>query len=166
MKRSKQVPLILLGALTSLTGCSRSDVPATAQQGCYTTMQDCGDDWGDTALCKLAPGAPAGSVAPDAAAAAAAAGPNAAGPCRPAPAGATSTGSTSTSHGGAMFIGPRYYWDRGAGRPMVVEDGRVSLAKSGAASRGPPVHAISTHTVAVARGGFGAHGGGHGSGGG
>ena len=154
MKRSKQVPLILLGALTSLAGCSRSDVPATAQQGCYTTLQDCGDDWGDTGLCKLAPGAAGAATA-------AAAGPNAAGLCPPAPAGAT-----STSHGGVMFIGPRYYWDRGAGRPMVVEDGRVSLAKSGAASRGPPVRAVSTHTVAVARGGFGAHGSGHGSGGG
>jgi len=101
MKRSKQVPLILLGALTSLTGCSRSDLPATAQQGCYATLQDCRDDW-----------------------------------------------------------------DRSAGRPMVVEDGKVSLAKSGAASRGAPVHETSTHTVAVSRGGFGAHASGHGSGGG
>lgn len=162
MKRSKQVPLILLGALTSLTGCSRSDVPATAQQGCYATLQDCRDDWGDTGLCKQAPATPAVPVAPGTAAATA--GPNAAGPCQPA-----STRSTSTSHGGAFFIGPRYYWDRSAGRPMVVEDGKVSLAKSGSASRGAPVHEASSHTVTVSRGGFGstAHGsGGHGSWGG
>ena len=150
MKRSKQVPLILLGALTSLAGCSRSDLPATAQQGCYATLQDCRDDWGDTGLCTKAPAAPGAPGVQ-----------NAATPCA-----ATATRPTSTSHGAAFFIGPRYYWDRSAGRPMVVEDGKVSLAKSGAASRGAPVHETSTHTVAVSRGGFGAHASGHGSGGG
>ena len=156
MKRSKQVPLILLGALTSLTGGSRSDVPATAQQNCYATLQDCRDDWGDTALCKQAPAA---SVVPGAPG-----GQDVAAPCA-----ATSTRSTTTSHGSAFFIGPRYYWDRSAGRPMVVEEGKVSLAKSGSASRGAPVHETSTHTVSMPRGGFGstAHGsGGHGSWGG
>ena len=162
MKRSKQVPLILLGALTSLTGCSRSDLPATAQQGCYATLQDCRDDWGDTGLCRQPPAAPAVPVAPGAAAPTA--GQNAASLCQPAPARSMSTGSTSTSHGTSFFIGPRYYWDRSAGRPMVIENGRTSLAKSGAASRGAPVHATSTHTVSVSRGGFGSHGSGSGGG--
>jgi hypothetical protein len=147
MKRSTQVPLILLGALTTLAGCNRADLPAKAQQGCYATLQDCRDDWGDTGLCKQAPAVAVGS--------------GAANPC-------TSTSrSSSGSHGAAGFIGPRYYWDRNAGRPMVIEDGKTSLAKSGAASRGAPEHAASVHSVSVSRGGFGAHGGGgHGSGGG
>lgn len=162
MKRSKQVPLILLGALTSLTGCSRSDLPATAQQGCYATRQDCYDDWGDTGLCQQPLPAPAIPVAPGAAGTTA--GPNTASPCQPAPASSTSTSSTSTSHGGGVFIGPRYYWDRSAGRPMVIENGKASLAKSGAASRGGPVHATSTHTVTVSRGGFGSHSSGSGGG--
>jgi hypothetical protein len=79
--------------------------------------------------------------------------------CNPAPGG---------RGGGVVYLGPRYYWDRGTGRAMVIENGAARPAASGEASRGAPTHATSVESVAVARGGFGAtaHGGGGESGGG
>jgi hypothetical protein len=129
MKHSKQVPLILLGAVTALAGCGQgSNLPATATRGTYTNAADCRKDWGDGDACK----------------------------------------PTSNGHGGINYVGPRYYWDRNSGRPMVVEDGVARAAAGGEASRGAPTHATSVESVAVARGGFGAsaHGGGGESGGG
>lgn len=125
MKRSKQVPLILLGALTSLAGCGKPDnLPDNALQNSYANADDCRKDWGDGDRCKPAPNA----------------------------------------HGGAAFVGPRYYWDRDAGRPMIIENGTARAVTSGDASRGGPSHATSVDSVPVARGGFGstAHGGGEG----
>jgi uncharacterized protein YgiB involved in biofilm formation len=133
MKHSKQVPLILLGAVTALTGCGKSnDLPATAKQDTYANADDCRKDWGNGNWCNSAP----------------------------------------SSHGGStVYTGPRYYWDRDAGRAMVIENGEARPAANGDASRGGPSHATGTESVAVTRGGFGgtAHGGegsGHGGGGG
>jgi uncharacterized protein YgiB involved in biofilm formation len=133
MKHSKQVPLILLGAVTALTGCGKTnDLPATARQDTYANVDDCRKDWGNGNWCNSAPG----------------------------------------SHGGsAVYAGPRYYWDRGAGRAMVIENGQARPATNGEASRGGPSHATGTESVAVTRGGFGAtahggEGGAHGGGGG
>jgi hypothetical protein len=133
MKRSQQVPLMLLGALASLAGCGRSsDIPETALQNAYANANDCRKDWGDGNWCN----------------------------------------TTSTGHGGGVVVGPRYYWDRDAGRPMVIENGTARALTSGDVSRGAPSHATSVDSVSVARGGFGstAHGGGgeggHGGGGG
>lgn len=129
MKQSKQVPLILLGAVTAMTGCGKTnDLPATARQNTYTNVADCRKDWGNEIGCNPAPG---------------------------------------NHGGGTVFLGPRYYWDRGAGRAMVIEDGAARPATSGEASRGAATHATSVESVAVARGGFGAtaHGGGESGGG-
>jgi hypothetical protein len=133
MKHSKQVPLILLGAVTALTGCGKADdLPTTARQDTYANVDDCRKDWGSGNWCN----------------------------------------SSSSGHGGsAAYTGPRYYWDRGSGHPMIVENGQARPATGGEASRGGPSHATGSESVAVARGGFGgsAHGGeggGHGGGGG
>jgi hypothetical protein len=129
MKHSKQVPLILLGAVTALSGCGQGNgVPATASRASYSNAADCRKDWGDGDWCRQTP----------------------------------------NGHGGIAYAGPRYYWDRNAGRPMVVEDGVARAAAGGEASRGAPAHATSVESVAVARGGFGAtaHGGGGGDSGG
>jgi hypothetical protein len=130
MKRSQHVPLILLGALASLAGCSRSsNIPDTALQNSYANANDCRKDWGDGNWCN----------------------------------------STSSGHAGTVFVGPRYYWDRDAGRPMVIENGTARAVTTGDASRGAPSRATSVDSVPVARGGFGstAHGGegAHGGGG-
>jgi uncharacterized protein YgiB involved in biofilm formation len=134
MKHSKQVPLILLGAVTALTGCNRAgSLPATAQQNRYSNVADCRKDWGNENWCNPAPGGHAGAF---------------------------------------VYMGPRYYWDRDAGRAMVIENGAARPASAGEASRGAPSHATGVESVAVARGGFGATahggegGGGHGGGGG
>lgn len=76
--------------------------------------------------------------------------------------------STSTGHAGTVFVGPRYYWDRDAGRPMVIENGTARALTTGDVSHGAPSHATSVDSVSVARGGFGstAHGGEGGHGGG
>ena len=69
---------------------------------------------------------------------------------------------SSTSHAGTVFVGPRYYWDRDGGRPMVIENGTARALTTGDMRRGAPSHATSVDSVSVARGGFGAtaHGGG------
>lgn len=129
MKHSKQVPLLLLGAVTALTGCGRgNDLPETATRNTYTNVDDCRKDWGSGNWCKSAPASHGG--------------------------------------GGAVYAGPRYFWDRNAGRPMVIEDGAARPVTSGEASLSGPIHAAGSESVAVARGGFGAtaHGGGEGGG--
>ncbi|WP_373419982.1 DUF1190 domain-containing protein [Herbaspirillum sp. RV1423] len=46
--------------------------------------------------------------------------------CKPAN---TSSSGTSGAHGGA-YLGPRYYWDRGLGQPVVVEPSGASRVVS------------------------------------
>lgn len=56
-KRSRAVPLILLGTLTLLTGCDRTE-PVEVQQSTYASREDCVADWGqDDRDCR-----PAGSA--------------------------------------------------------------------------------------------------------
>lgn len=45
MKRSRAVPLILLGTLTLLSACGRDD-PVQVKQHAYATREDCLSDWG------------------------------------------------------------------------------------------------------------------------
>jgi hypothetical protein len=62
MKHSKQVPLILLGAVTALTGCGKNnDLPATARQDTYANADDCRKDWGNGDLCRSSSGGHAGT---------------------------------------------------------------------------------------------------------
>lgn len=126
MKRSKQVPLLVLGIITTVSGCVPTDAPSAVEsQNYYATVEDCQKDWGEQDMCK------------------------------PAPAGHSS---------GAAYLGPRYYWDHAAGRPMVVGSAGARAVTSGAASHGAPAHAkgVATTTVSHAasgrsfsRGGFG-----------
>jgi hypothetical protein len=44
-KRSRAVPLILLGTLSLLSGCDSGE-PAEIKQSTYATREDCMNDWG------------------------------------------------------------------------------------------------------------------------
>ncbi|HTY99202.1 MAG TPA: hypothetical protein VMB75_05175 [Rhodocyclaceae bacterium] len=58
--------------------------------------------------------------------------------------------------GGSGYVGPRYYWDRDAGRPVVVSpDGKESVATR--SRLGPSGSSIgeSFHAGSISRGGFG-----------
>jgi hypothetical protein len=56
MKRSRGVPLLMLGAATVLAGCDgASSLPEPEAQNYYETVEDCRSDWGDGDWCKKPP---------------------------------------------------------------------------------------------------------------
>lgn len=141
MKRSISVPLIFLGTLGALSGCS-DELPANTEmqvkQDFYASLEDCQRDWGSEAQnCQQALGTTtvngqdtvtSGYTASNATT------------------GNTSSGNTSTTtsagyHGGGggyRYAGPRYYWYRNesGGYPMAVDpDGKT---RSIIGSRIPP----------------------------
>jgi uncharacterized protein YgiB involved in biofilm formation len=65
-----------------------------------------------------------------------------------------------------MYLGPRYYWDAGAGRPVAVnENGETrSVSNSHVTSEGSHSGGVTSH-AAFARGGFGSSAHGFGGGG-
>lgn len=158
MKRSSRVPLVLLGTFAA-AGCSPTDTPPPQtldiRQGQYASRQDCEKDWGsDPRNCQ--PQTPGGT-------------------------GGTGGVAHVGAYGGAggsadagTYAGPRYYWDRDSGKPVVVEaDGKTRAVPGDAGmARGAPSSAHESSTGAtgtaghggeagVSRGGFGAtaHGG-------
>jgi uncharacterized protein YgiB involved in biofilm formation len=123
MKRSKAVPLVLIGTLgfVALTGCEKQE---EIKQNQYRSMDDCRRDWGDDSR----------------------------------------NCTARTSNGAVMtYVGPRYFYDRNAGMPMVIEPNGATRPISGTyLSRGVPSTAINTVVTgratsggSVARGGFG-----------
>ncbi len=53
MKRSKQVPLLILGSLSLLTGCEESGINRERiNQNSYATIDDCRKDWGQQENCE------------------------------------------------------------------------------------------------------------------
>ena len=46
MKRSKAVPLLMLGTLSILSGCARTQDTVDVKQNSYRSMEDCRKDWG------------------------------------------------------------------------------------------------------------------------
>ncbi len=64
---------------------------------------------------------------------------------------------TGGGGGGGGYSGPRYYWDRSAGTPVVVRDSGVHERMPSAHPSGTPMsHSTgSAHVGSVTRGGFG-----------
>lgn len=52
MKRSRRVPLVMLGLASALAGCSEE---VAVSQDRYATQADCVKDWGTTDYCRQAP---------------------------------------------------------------------------------------------------------------
>ena len=59
MKRSKLVPLIVIGSLTTLAGCGRDD-PLEVKQQSYRSLDDCKKGWGDERNCSTSSSARSG----------------------------------------------------------------------------------------------------------
>jgi hypothetical protein len=47
MKRSRVIPLVLLGTLVTLAGCGPSPQNVNVRQNAYNSKEDCKKDWGD-----------------------------------------------------------------------------------------------------------------------
>lgn len=128
MKRSSYVPLLVLGTAAGLAGCSSS---VDLKQQRYASREDCLRDWGDESSC-------------------------------PPEQRTYGSGSGGSSGGGGNsgpreeYHGPRYYWDRDSGRPMVVSaDGRVSPAPHARISADGSRYGQTFHAGSISRGGFG-----------
>jgi hypothetical protein len=61
-RRSKAVPLWLLGSMVAVPGCSGPTVPVLSQQ--YVSKDDCLQDWGNESYCQPAPGVGTGGHGP------------------------------------------------------------------------------------------------------
>jgi len=154
MKRSKLIPLFMLGTL--LSGCSDNKLDTDeieVKQNTYATIADCQADWGtEDEACQPQQVADASSVQ-----------------------GTTTTQSHGTFIPVIMYMGPRYYYDRSTSTPMMITSGgTVKAVTSPIASHissGSSGRAASVSTASVSRGGFGAGahaaagGGGHAGGG-
>lgn len=107
MKRSRRVPLVLIGTLVGLSGCGQDEEQVPVGRQAYQSLDDCTRDWGDSRYCspdgagqQVASGAQASSVAA-----------------------AGTTASGGTSHGSSgVYLGPRYYWDRDIGKPVAIDN--------------------------------------------
>jgi len=59
-------------------------------------------------------------------------------------------------HGGSGWSGPRYYWDRNEGRPMIVEqDGTARPATNVSVGPNGSATASARQAGTISRGGFG-----------
>lgn len=176
MKRSISVPLIFLGTLGALSGCS-DDTPANTEvqvkQDFYASLEDCQRDWGSEAQnCQQALGTTTANGQDTVTSGYAASNATASNTTS----GTASTTSSAGYHGGGggyRYSGPRYFWYRheNGGYPMAVEaDGKT---RSIIGSRIPPSGAqfanqtvntkttMPTHMTAsksVIRSGFGSFG--------
>lgn len=179
MKRSISVPLIFLGTLGALSGCS-DEPPANTEvqvkQDFYASLDDCQRDWGnEPENCQQA--LTTTSVNGQDTVSSGYAGSNAATDSTNAmtSAGTPSASSSSGFHGGGgyRYSGPRYYWYRNeqGGYPMAVDSSGKTRPVIG--SRIPPSGAqfasqsvntrtsMPTHMTAskgVVRSGFGSFG--------
>lgn len=129
MKRSKVIPLVLLGTLTlAACGDEEQDTKQLQQQQ-YKSMADCQKDWGtDQRNCQ----------------------------------------QQANSHGGFLYMGPRYYYDHTYGYPVAVNgDGTTRIVPNSYISSRAPSTAVGTFNAgragmaSIARGGFGATAAGH-----
>jgi len=78
--------------------------------------------------------------------------------------GRTTDSQTACSKSGSGYLGPRYYWNHGSGRPVaLMPDGShrpmsaEALSRSSLANSHPSSHA-SSRSSGVSRGGFGGFG--------
>ncbi|MBS0352383.1 MAG: hypothetical protein JSR83_00545 [Proteobacteria bacterium] len=133
MKRSKRIPLLVIGTAGLIAGCDGGGDVQELKQDFYAGREACERDWGrDPRNCQEDGGAGGGHGS-----------------------GSGARGSSST------YAGPRYYWDRSAGHPVAVSpSGETRIVSDSYLSRGAPSTARGTVVSSVSRGGFGssAHG--------
>ena len=135
MKRSHQVALWMLGAGLGVAMLSEEKTIEPLKQDSYASKEDCVRDWGSEESCKEEPqgsGSHGGSGG--------------------------GGGSGGAGNGDdRRYHGPRYYWDRSAGHPVVVTESGMHQAMPTAHAGGSPAsHSIgTTHVGSVSRGGFG-----------
>lgn len=127
MKRSHQVTLWMLGVGLGVAVLSEEKTVEQLKQDSYASKEDCVKDWGSEQNCKAEPQS-------------------------------TSHSGGSANYGnGDRYRGPRYYWDRAAGHPVMVTDAGVHTPMPSAHPGGGPLsHSVgSTNAGSVSRGGFG-----------
>ncbi len=132
MKRSHQVMLWMLGAGLGVAALSDEKTVEQLKQDSYASKEECMQDWGGSeANCKedTSSSSHVGS----------------------------SGGGSGGSGGGTRYNGPRYYWDRSTGRPVMITDAGVHQPMPSAHPNGSPLsHSTgSAHVGTVTRGGFG-----------
>lgn len=127
MKRSHQVALWMLGTGLGIAMLSEEKSVEQLQQDIYASREDCMQDWGGSEE-----------------------------NCKEDTASSTHISGGGGSGGGG-YHGPRYYWDRSAGHPVIVTDsGRQVPMPSAHPSGNALSRSIgSTHAGTVTRGGFG-----------
>ncbi len=122
----------MLGAGLGVAILSEEKTIEQLKQDSYASKEDCVRDWGSQQNCKEDTGS-----------------------------GAHSSGGGGSGGGGnsveKRYYGPRYYWDRSAGHPVVVTDTGQHVPMPAAHQGGRPgSHSIGTmHVGSVSRGGFG-----------
>lgn len=131
MKRSHEVLLWMLGAGLGVAALSEEKTIEQLKQDTYASKEDCMQDWGGSEE-----------------------------NCREETSGGShvsSGGGGGGGSGGGRYSGPRYYWDRSAGHPVIVTESGVHKPMPSAHGANSPLsHSIgSTPVGTVTRGGFG-----------
>jgi hypothetical protein len=143
MKRSSCVRLVVLGSSVGVVGCGSASLELHQQH--YETLEQCLHDWGDPADCKRSSGG------------------NGNGNGNGSGGAGGSGGGGGVVVGGGQYYGPRYYWDYGTGRPVVVgPDGSLrSVGSARVTSEGSVSGGETARAGSFTRGGFGSmgHGG-------
>lgn len=126
-KRSENVILLMLGTGLGIAALSDDKSVEQLRQDSYASRAECVQDWGTEQSCREEPSQ-----------------------------GGSYSGSGSSRESG-RYQGPRYYWDRASGHPVVVTDSGMHQAMNSAHAGGDPLsHSIGTaHAGTVTRGGFG-----------
>lgn len=131
MKRSRSIPLVVIGTLSLVAGCEQApeEPPMQLTQEFYSSRDDCEKDWGPE---------------PE--------------NCTPTEQLANFDDSqmNDRSRTSYRFAGPRYYWDRSIGHPIaVLPTGQTRVITGSHFARGTPSTAKSASVSHVSRGGFG-----------
>lgn len=134
MKRSSNVILLMLGTGVGIAALSDEKSTAQLMQDSYASKEECVQDWGADQRCKD----------------------------EQKNNGAHSSGGGGGGGGGRStesnrYNGPRYYWDRNTGHPVVVSDSGAHEMVASAHPGGDPLShsTASFHAGSVTRGGFG-----------
>lgn len=128
MKRSHEVVLWMLGAGLVVASISEDKTTEQLKQDRYDSKADCAQDWGSEENCK-----------------------------EEADGSGHSGGWSGGSSGGGGYRGPRYYWDRSTGHPVIITDsGKHQPMPSAHAGGSRLSHSVgSVDAGTVTRGGFG-----------
>jgi uncharacterized protein YgiB involved in biofilm formation len=127
MKRSHEVVLWMLGTLGFTAMYSEEKTIEQLKQDYYTSKADCVQDWGDEENCKE-------DTKPT-----------------------YTSGGGGGGGGGGRYNGPRYYWDRSEGHPVIVTDsGKHQPIPTAHPGGNALSHSVSSlNAGSVTRGGFG-----------